>query len=150
LQELQAEYKRSKEEEQRHTQYESFNVAGADSWEDIPEAVAGAGRQPSFEATATSSSRPSAEAAAGAGRQPYSGATEGSGRQPYSGAAAGSSRQEAAPTPGVVSNSRLTVASVPRNSFLTSPRALLSSLNPFGSVDSEEEYDASGKNPFAE
>ena len=29
-------------------------------------------------------------------------------------------------------------------------KSILSSLNPFGSTDSDDEYDASGKNPFSE
>ena len=109
LRELQAEYKRNKaveDQQQRHTQYESFNIAGADSWENLPAAAAASSQSDAAD-------------------------------------------EEAAAPPAVAVNSRIVVP-LSRTSFLTSPRALLSSLNPFGSVESEEEYDASGKNPFAE
>ncbi len=68
-------------------------------------------------------------------------------------AVAGSDRpsavQEAAAA-GTGASNQLVAVPPQRSSFLASPRALFSSINPFGSVDSEEEYDASGKNPFAE
>jgi hypothetical protein len=107
LRELQTEYKRGKEAEeesrkQRHTQYESFNMAGADSWENLPAACDSRDGPP----------------------------------------------VTAVEAPGAVANRQVAPAS--RSSFLNNSKALLSSLNPFGNPESEDEYDASGKNPFAE
>jgi len=112
LRELQTEYKRGKEAEaeesrkQRHTQYESFNITGSDSWENLPTAADGPVKQ-----------------------------------------SAVAKEEPAATAPG---SSRLAPLAARGSSFLASPKALLSSLNPFGNGESEDEYDASGKNPFAE
>jgi len=114
LRELQTEYKRGKEAQaeeesrkQRHTQYESFNITGSDSWENLP-------------AAADSPGKP-----------------------------VGAVKEE--PVVPAPVNSRLVAPlSARSSSFLPSPKALLTSLNPFGNGESEDEYDASGKNPFAE